>query len=61
MKENWLSVEKGLPKDGDYTVKITNNGTETVATRRLIGGKWFGGCRPFADGDKVTHYKNDSV
>jgi len=61
MTENWLSVDKGLPKDGDYTVKVTKNGKEAVVIRRLIKGKWLGGCRPFTDGENETHYKNDGV
>ena len=61
MQEYWLSIDKGLPKDGDYTVKVTSYGKEDVVTRRLIKGQWFGGCRPFANDEKVTHYKNDGV
>jgi len=57
MADNWLSVEDSLPDDGNYEVKVVNNGKELVAKRRLIKGHWFGGCRPFTDGEKVTHYK----
>ena len=57
MADNWLSINEGLPKDGNYEVKVVNKGEEVVTTRRLIKGCWFGGCRPFTDGEQVTHYK----
>ena len=53
----WISVEESLPEDADYNVKLVNNGVEVVTIRRLISGKWYGGCRPFTDGEKVTHWK----
>ena len=57
MKE-WQNVDDSLPVDGDYEVKVVNNGSEVVTKRRLIKGNWFGGCRPFTDGERVTHYKH---
>ena len=57
MTEEWLEAGPVLPKDGDYEVKVVNKGEEVVTKRRLIEGKWFGGCRPFTDGEEVTHYK----
>ena len=61
MADNWLSVDENLPDDGDYEVKVVNNGEEVVTKRRLIKGRWFGGCRPFTDREKVTHYKANDV
>lgn len=61
MTGNWLSVDDGLPEDGNYEVKLVNKGEEVVTKRRLIKGYWFGGCRPFTDGEKVTHYKTNDV
>ena len=53
----WENVENSLPVDGDYEVKVVKNGAEVVTKRRLIKGSWFGGCRPFTNGERVTHYK----
>jgi hypothetical protein len=53
----WQNVDDSLPADGDYDVKVVNNAIEVVTKRRLINGKWCGGCRPFTDGERVTHYK----
>lgn len=59
----WVSVEVNLPDAGDYFCKVTNNGREFEAQRRLVrksqAHAWFGGMRPFADDDVVTHYRLD--
>ena len=61
MSEKWLKVSDGLPPNGDYTVKVVKNGEEVVTKRRLRNGHWFGGCRPFTDGETVTHYQCENT
>ncbi len=57
----WISVTTDLPEAGDYQCKIINGGNEFEAVRQLIrrdsAHAWFGGVRPFADDDVVTHYQ----
>ncbi|PAW02231.1 hypothetical protein [Vibrio coralliilyticus] len=57
----WISVKDSLPDAGDYFCKVSNNGREFEAQRRLVrkshAHAWFGGARPFADDDVVTHYR----
>lgn len=57
----WVSVDERLPKEeGTYTCKIVN-GENKKKEKRLLKlrngrGYWFGGCRPFADHDVITHW-----
>ena len=57
MSGKWINVDiENLPVNGIYDVKVVNNGVESVVRRRLKGGTWSGGCRPFTYGEVVTHY-----
>jgi hypothetical protein len=57
----WIGVEQGLPKAGDYDVRVIRDGETLYMKKRLMISedkhKWFGGMRPFCENDVVTHYK----
>lgn len=57
----WVSVDLLSPEVGDYQCKVKNGEREYEAKRRLIKAgnshHWFGGCRPFADNELITHFK----
>tara|TARA_Y100001973_G_C5191766_1_gene331450 strand:- start:1389 stop:1598 length:210 start_codon:yes stop_codon:yes gene_type:complete len=61
-KGKWVPVAERYPDQrGRYRCKITNNGREFEAERRLTimsngHHHWFGGCRPFTDHDVITHW-----
>lgn len=59
MPVKWHTIQDSLPIDGVYIVRVVNGDTEIETTRRLRKGFWFGGCRPFNDGETVTHYQVD--
>lgn len=55
--DGWLSVNSGLPEDGDYQVKlIDQHGRLHEKKRRLKKGHWAGGIRPFDEGETVISY-----
>jgi hypothetical protein len=53
----WTHAGSTLPADGLYECMIQNKGREFIAVRRLKGGHWFGGCRPFSDADVVLAWR----
>ena len=54
----WKLADKELPNvDGDYLVKVmTADGKPIQSVRRFKQGQWFGGCRPFAGSEVLTHW-----
>lgn len=57
----WVNVNQLVPDAGDYHCKVINGERKYEAQRRLIKAgdshQWFGGCRPFADNEVITHFK----
>lgn len=56
--EDWIDIKNKLPpSDGKYECLINNGSREFEAVRLFKRGHWFGGCRPFADNDKILKWK----
>lgn len=67
--ESWISVEDRVPdKKMTCLCKVERpssgaaDGIHRFESKKIFypsasGGVWFGGCRPFADHDVVTHWQ----
>lgn len=55
---DWTDCSVALPpEDGKYLCYIKNERKEFEAVRLLKKGHWFGGCRPFTDGEEILKWK----
>lgn len=53
----WVKAQDELPPaDGNYMCSVSNGDRKFEAQRRFMRGHWFGGCRPFSDGDVVESW-----
>lgn len=58
----WKNPLKTLPeKEGQYDCIVLNHGVEKQTTRLFKKGVWFGGCRPFTDGEEVIAWKEKEI
>jgi hypothetical protein len=55
---NWVSVTDELPPDGrTCPARFIRDGEEMIGAKLFRGGRWWGGMRPFCEGDVVTHWQ----